>query len=98
MSIPKIMNMMPEIIFNMCVGMIFVIHVPARIASPSTIINAMMIPSKSCRCCFVFDASNKIDICVLSPSSAIAIVKSGMSISSSICVSPLIVVVDVNRN
>ena len=76
------MKTAPETIFRTLVGITVVIHEPAAIAMPSTIKKASITPSKSCKCFFVFEDNNRIDICVLSPSSAAAIATNGMSISS----------------
>ena len=76
------MNTTLDAILSILRGMIVVIHVPTRIAIPSTIIKAIITPNNNCKCFFVFDDKRRIDICVLSPSSANAMAIKVMNKSS----------------
>jgi len=78
------MKTIADIIFKYSIGIIIVIQVPARIATPSTIAKASIAPIKSWRCFFVFEDKSNIEICVLSPNSATAIAINGIMKSSMI--------------
>lgn len=77
-------NKTPDVIFTICIGIALAIHEPAIIAMPSTIKKASITPIRRYTCFFVFDDNKRIDNCVLSPSSAIATVTNGISMSSNI--------------
>jgi hypothetical protein len=69
-------------IFTIFVGTISASHSPAKIATPSTIINAKIIPINRRPYFFVLVDNNKIESCVLSPSSDRTIKTKGTNISS----------------
>ena len=86
------MNTAPDIILSIFRGTIVVIHEPAIIAIPSTIIKARITPINNCKCFLVFDDKRIIDICVLSQSSANAIAINGMNISSIILIPTYLII------
>jgi len=83
------MNTILDMILSILIGTIVVIQVPARTAIPSTIIKAIITPKNNCMRFSVFDDKRRIDICVLSPSSANAIAINGIDISAIILIPTL---------
>ncbi len=74
----------PEIGFNIVTSTVEVIRFPNAIAMPSTIKNAKKTPKKMFLYFCVLAESNRMETCVLSPNSAIAIARKGMIMSSKI--------------
>jgi len=76
-----------ESIFIKPPGMRCVISSPAKIAIPSTIKNASIVPRNKYICFLVFEAKSRMDSCVLSPNSAKPTTIKGINRSGTIFVS-----------
>ncbi len=88
---PKMMKTIPDSGFKIVISTTVVIRFPSTIAIPSTMRNAKKTPKKMYAYCFVLDESNRIETCVLSPSSAIAIARKGMTRSSKMVLTVLLI-------
>jgi len=76
------MKIMPDTTLRYSNGIRVVIQDPAAIASPSTIKNESITPINIWTCLLDLEERTRIESCVLSPISAIAIVSNGIIMSS----------------